>query len=103
MDQSLAYGVLFPSFGEPVGISDYIWTLDVTKYTQEFRLASAAGARLEWLLGSFVTYESTYNLQVNTATDFSGAPLAAISPFGYELLPTIYREYAQRAARLAGG
>jgi iron complex outermembrane receptor protein len=93
IDQSRTYGTLFPFYGAPAGITDYIWTLDTKKYTQEFRLTSPATRSLEWLVGSFITYEDTYNLQVNTATDFAGVPLS-FNPAGFQLLPTIYREYA---------
>ena len=94
LDQSRQYGPLFPFFGVPPGITDYIWTLRQKKLTQEVRLASPASSKLEWLVGAFYAFEDTYNRQVNTATSFAGVPILAVDPIGYQLLPTKYYEYA---------
>ncbi len=94
-DGSYTYGVLFPLFGAPAeGASAFDLKLQLRKYTQEFRLASPSGQRFEWLVGAFVTYERSSNLQLVDAQTFAGVPLAGLSPLATAGLPSTYREYA---------
>ena len=93
-DASYTYGVAFPAFGLPVGTSQYRYILHLKKYTQEFRLQSPTGPRLEWLGGLFWTYEDSGNYQSPTAMALDGAPIPALDPIFTAQLPSTYREYA---------
>ena len=93
-DASYTYGVAFPAFGFPAGISEYRYVLHLKKYTQEFRLQSPTDTRLEWLGGLFWTYEDSGNYQSPTATTLQGDPIAGLNPIFTAQLPSTYREYA---------
>lgn len=93
-DASYSYGVAFPAFGFPEGTSQYRYVLHLKKYTQELRLQSPAGARLEWLGGLFWTYEDSSNYQSPTAATLAGAPIVELNPIFTAQLPSTYREYA---------
>ncbi|MEA3176622.1 MAG: iron complex outerrane recepter protein [Gammaproteobacteria bacterium] len=93
-DASYTYGVAFPAFGFPAGTSQYRYVLHLKKYTQEFRLQSPTGAKLEWLGGLFWTYEDSGNYQSPTAMTLEGAPIPEINPIFTGQLPSTYREYA---------
>lgn len=83
---ALYYGV---SDASAVAIDEYDRT---RKFTQEFRLASATGHKLEWQLGAFYTHENTLLHQVGQSYD------AALQPIPVNILnaqiPSIYKEYA---------
>ena len=93
-DASYTYGVAFPAFGFPAGISQYRYVLHLKKYTQEFRLQSPADTQLEWLGGLFWTYEDSGNYQSPTAMTLEGAPIPELNPIFTAQLPSTYREYA---------
>jgi iron complex outermembrane receptor protein len=68
--------------------------LDLKKYTQELRLSSPSGNKIEWIVGGYVTYENgtdSQNLYDETDTN---APVAGQYPAVIIGAPTIYREYA---------
>jgi len=93
-DASYTYGVAFPFFGVPVGESQYAYVLHLKKYTQELRLESVQGARLEWLGGFFATYEQSSNFQSPSALTLAGIPIPGVSPLFTANLPSTYTEYA---------
>jgi iron complex outermembrane recepter protein len=93
-DASYTYGVAFPAFGFPAGLSQYNYVLHLKKYTQEFRLQSPTGNKLEWLGGLFWTYEDSGNFQSPTALTLAGAPINELNPIFTAQLPSTYREYA---------
>ncbi|MGH8239014.1 MAG: TonB-dependent receptor domain-containing protein, partial [Steroidobacteraceae bacterium] len=104
-DLSASFGSLVPLFcgftpecapenAAAPGLSPFFVNLEFEKYTQEFRLASPAGGRIEWLLGAFYTDEDSRNLQLLTAFDRNGAPVAPLNPLVAASVPTTYREYA---------
>lgn len=106
-DFSAPFGSLVPLFcgfvpGCPAqnaagrGLSAFLVDLEFEKYTQEFRLASAAQDedRVDWLVGAFYTDEDSLNHQVITALDLDRAPVPSLDPMLDATIPTTYREYA---------
>jgi outer membrane receptor protein involved in Fe transport len=94
IDATLLYGVLFPLFGAPAGISTFTETLDLYKTTQEFRLTSKSSDKFEWLVGAFYDYEDSQQHQVASAQALDGTSIAGLDPLAIENLPSSYREYA---------
>lgn len=93
-DGSETFGILFPLFGFPEGLARFQLDLELEKWTQEFRLTSASGGRVEWLVGAFYTREDSENQQLVTAQFLDGAPIPGANPFAFAALPTLYKEYA---------
>ncbi|TRO95760.1 TonB-dependent receptor [Glycocaulis profundi] len=96
-DASFVYGPLFPLLsGGAVapGLSEFILTLDLEKFTQEFRLASADDGALEWLVGAFYTHEDSRNGQIASALDMNQNSIPGFDPLATVSLPTTYTEYA---------
>jgi len=93
-DASYTYGVAFPAFGLPVGTSQYRYRLHLRKYTQELRLQSMPGSRLEWLAGVFATHEDSSNFQSPSALTLEGRPIEGLDPLFAGQLPSTYKEYA---------
>ena len=76
------------------GRSAFDQFIQLTKYTEEVRLASASNSHVEWLVGGFFDYEHSRLGQAVTAQDASGAFLPGLNPLETFFIPTIYREYA---------
>jgi iron complex outermembrane receptor protein len=105
-DSTAYYGSYFPIVSAalpgytngtviPAGLDRNLLSTDVKKFTQEFRLSSPAGQRLEWLIGAFYTDEDSLMLQEDTALDLNKVPVAgAFNPFAFANIPTEYREMA---------
>lgn len=87
--------LLEPLLGGPAW---YPASLDVEldKFTQEIRLASAAGEgdALEWLLGGFYTKEDSANRQWIHVQLPGGEPFVGLDPAAAARLPSDYREVA---------
>jgi outer membrane receptor protein involved in Fe transport len=88
-------GVYLGYFGAPgPGTSDFHEDYRLKKFTQEVRIASPEGQKLEWLAGAYYTHEDGSNYEVfNTYSD-AGAPLAGLNPLEFVELPSTYEEYA---------
>ena len=88
------------SLGLPfAGASYFDTTLDFTQFTQEFRLASKTGGRVDWLVGAFYSHEKGDNIQHIHLTQLDGsalpAPFDAIAgDLALLNLPTTYKELA---------
>jgi len=95
-DDTRTYGVLLPLFGQPLAITPFDLGLRLKKWTEEVRIASPTGSRLEWLGGVFYTHESSSNSQTVPAFNLAtGAPLAApYNVIAALQLPSTYQEYA---------
>lgn len=96
-DSTASYGEFPLLFDLPAGYSDFLLDMNLEKFTQELRAASADGGRFEWLIGAFYTKETNSNYQVATVygTDYQVLPGSVFSPFFfYGKLPSTYREYA---------
>lgn len=105
-DATAYYGAYFPLVSAalpsytngaivPEGLDLNQVTTEVKKFTQEFRLSSPAGRRLEWLIGAFYTDEDSSMLQEDFALGLDQVPVAgAFNPFAFAITPTEYREIA---------
>lgn len=96
-------GPIATSLGLPTGspvLEDQ--QIQLSKYTQEVRLASKPSEHLEWLIGAYVTYEHSSLIQDLSVADPDGSrvPSYALGGQNYSsalenlALPSIYREYA---------
>jgi iron complex outermembrane recepter protein len=97
-----------------LGFTPFSLDLELDKVTQEFRLASPSGDRVEWLLGAFYTDEDSHNRQLVRTLDAAGNPILAptfnpftgapilrpdgtpelLDPLAAIQIPSGYREYA---------
>lgn len=73
--------------------------LNLTKFTQEFRLASNNDSRFEWLLGAFYTREKGKQSQGIFLNQLDGSPLptpydSLFGTLAYLELPSTYKEMA---------
>jgi outer membrane receptor protein involved in Fe transport len=95
-DTTASYGLVPVLFDLPPGYSDYSVDLDLKKLTQELRVASAGGDRLEWLAGVFYTDETSANHQRARIfdTDYTELSTPPLSPVLLASLPSTYEEYA---------
>lgn len=94
-DATATYGIVFDLFaGIPNGESAFILDLNLKKWTQELRLTSHAGDRIEWLVGGFFTNEVSTNHQLVTGQFPGGAPIPGLNPLADISIPTTYKEYA---------
>lgn len=97
-DASITFGSLFPLLTEglvPEGLSLFDLTLELDKWTQEFRLASSDEGRVQWRVGAFYTEEESENSQYAYAFDQQRQPIELFSPFfAIALLPSEYEEFA---------
>jgi len=93
-DVTRTYGEIYPLFGQPAGLSAFDIQLGLHKFTQELRLASPSGNKVEWLGGVFYTHEGSTNQQLLTAQQFSGASVPGLDPLFVGDIPSTYKEYA---------
>ncbi|QBB70752.1 hypothetical protein ELE36_10500 [Pseudolysobacter antarcticus] len=100
-DTTVAYGNFADlALGLPAPGSSYFDTgLNLTKFSQEFRLASKSDVRFEWLVGTFYTHEKGNQNQAIFLNQLDGSPLA--DPYGAMFgtlasleLPATYKETA---------
>jgi len=64
------------------------------RVSQEVRLASPSGQRLEWLAGAYYTHEQGWNDQYLDALDSQLNPIPALNPYFEWHIPSTYREAA---------
>ncbi|MET0815598.1 MAG: TonB-dependent receptor [Pseudoxanthomonas sp.] len=103
-DQTLAYGeypLLFVDADPTLEAgSAYLEnTLDMTQFTQEFRLQSKSGQPFEWLLGTFYSDEDGNNQQYVALNRMDGSPLQApwdgiLGVLGELYIPSTFKEVA---------
>ena len=97
VDQSPLYAPLFQQVDPTApadGLSDFLLDIHLKKFTQELRIASPSGDKVEWLVGGFFTDEDVQNNQLIRALDANGAPIASLTPFATVDWPSGYREAA---------
>ena len=88
-------GVFLGLLGAPgPGQSDFQEKFGLSKFTQEVRLASPEGQKLEWLGGFFYTHEDASNHEQINAYDANGVLLPGFNPLELVTLPSTYQEYA---------
>jgi iron complex outermembrane receptor protein len=98
-DNTLTFGTLAPALGLGEGSAYLENTLDMGKFTQEFRLTSKSGQPFEWLLGAFYTNEDGKNHQFVPLNQLDGSPLpppynAIAGVLGNIYIPSTYDETA---------
>jgi outer membrane receptor protein involved in Fe transport len=100
-DATDTYGAYTQLFGLAPGKGRFDLALDMKKFTQEFRLASPSGGKVEWLLGAFYTSEDVDNQQFAYVNDENNRPITTpgVAPyfnpiFAYAQVPSVYKEYA---------
>lgn len=77
------------------GYSPFDILLDLRKRTQEVRLVSPAGGRVEWLLGAFYTHEDGDQVRDVLALDAAGQPIPQLpARFLFVEFPSQYEEVA---------
>lgn len=65
---------------------------ETKKFTEELRLSSASGNRVEWLTGFYFTHEASPSDELQTANDLAtGAPAGLLIDFNY---PSTISEYS---------
>ena len=83
LDATPSQGANFPLWSGgtiPAGLLRFDRDIDLEKFTEELRIASPQGRRVEWTLGAFYNHESTTDRQVQKAFDTSYHPIAAFAP-----------------------
>lgn len=93
-DATLIFGPLLPLLGAPEGISGFDLGLDLSKFTQEFRLTSRSTGDLEWQGGVFYTEEDVENGQRVSAQLPDGTPIPGLDPLALLTIPSSYEEIA---------
>ncbi len=92
---SYGFGALIPVLtggAYPPGLTPFNTKLNLYKTTQEFRLASASGGKVEWLAGLFYTKENAPQIQDVSATTVTQVPIASLNPLLRFDSPSHYRE-----------
>jgi iron complex outermembrane recepter protein len=91
-------GALYPQVSGgtiPAGLARYADDRDLAKFSEELRLVSPQGRRLEWSLGGFYTHEKTTEVRYIVAFDDAYHPIAAFAPYlSYSSLPATYSDRA---------
>jgi outer membrane receptor protein involved in Fe transport len=96
-DATSTYQALLPLLGGPTDSAvEFPLFLSAKRFSQELRLSSLAGARLEWLGGLYYDHEKGTNIQLLRTYRLDGTSLAdvGLDPLFEAALPTTYREYA---------
>ena len=97
-DASFLFGLLFPAAtggAAAAGYAPFDILLDLRKRTQELRLVSPGGGRLEWLVGAFYTDEDGGQVRNVHALDTAGQPIPQLAPrFLFVEFPSRYEEVA---------
>jgi outer membrane receptor protein involved in Fe transport len=68
--------------------------VNIKKWTQEFRLASAANQSLEWQVGAFYTHESSTLAQTLPTFYIPSQAYSSLPSFENLSLDALYREWA---------
>lgn len=94
-DQTLPYGEYTLLLGLPDPGSAYLTnTLDLSQFTQEFRLSSKSGQPFEWLVGAFYSDEDGDNHQFVGINQLDGTPIPGFPTLGDLMIPSTYEETA---------
>jgi iron complex outermembrane recepter protein len=94
-DFAVAYSAILGSILGPAGVNPYALVVDATskRFTQEARLASPSGGRLEWVAGAFYSDEQTFQSDViRNNADPKGLLLGL--PIGTFNLPSTAKDFA---------
>jgi iron complex outermembrane receptor protein len=79
----------------PAGLAKLSEDVYLEKLTEELKIASASGGRLDWLLGAFYTRERLIHWLDEAAFDDSYQPIAAFAPYlSFFYRPSSFNEIA---------
>lgn len=93
-DQTHIYQSITGLFGEPDDIISFPKPLGLSRFSQELRLSSKQGVKLEWQIGAYYNEEEGSNRQDLLVTNADGSPNTTLMPFFIAELPTTYQETA---------
>jgi iron complex outermembrane recepter protein len=97
-DQTAVYGAYFPQLSDgkaAAGIAFSEWNLDLKKLSEELRLVSRLGKRIDWVVGGFYTNERVANQWALYAFDKDYQPIAAFAPsVDFWSIPSTFSELA---------
>jgi iron complex outermembrane recepter protein len=97
-DQTAVYGEYFPQLSDgrtPAGIAFSEWNLDLEKFSEELRIVSRLGKRIDWVLGGFYTDERVANQWALYAFDKNYQPIAVFAPsLDFWSIPSTFSELA---------
>jgi len=95
-DFSAVLGYLQPMLDPNVTstLSRARFDVSVKRFSQELRLTSASGQRLEWLVGAYYSHEKATNNQYVDALDGQLELIPALNPFFAAHIPSSYDEAA---------
>lgn len=97
-DQTAVYGAYFPQLSDgkaPAGVAFSEWDLALKKFSEELRIVSRLGERIDWVLGGFYTDERVANQWALFAFDKDYQPIAAFAPsLDFWSIPSTFSELA---------
>lgn len=96
-DATWSYGIVYDLYlGIPVPEAVVPFTLNMRlkKFSEELRLQSNSGGKVEWLLGAFFTDEKNDNFQRLDGYYRDGSSITDMPVLADLALPTKYREYS---------
>ncbi len=95
-DYSVLVGFLQPQLdpGDTSTLDREHTGVDVRKTSQEVRLSSPVGQRVDWLAALYYSEERVSNDQYFQGVDAELRPIPALNPFFAELMPSTYTEIA---------
>ena len=97
-DQTAVYGAYFPQLSDgkaPAGTAFSEWNLDLKKLSEELRIASRLGKRIDVVVGGFYTDERVVNQWALYAFDDEYQPIAAFAPsVDFWSIPSTFSELA---------
>ena len=97
-DYSPFDGSYFPALSGgavPAGLAKLVEDVYLDKLTEELKIASASGGRLDWVLGTFYTRERLIHWLDEAAFDDSYQPIAAFAPYlSFFYRPSSFNETA---------
>ena len=79
----------------PAGLANQQNDTDLEKFSDELRISSPQGGRIEWLLGGFYTYEGVTDRLGEYAFDNGYQPIAFFAPaIWFQVVPSTFRKLA---------
>ena len=97
-DTSPVNGDYYPQWSGgavPPGLALTGRDIDFEKFSEELRILSPRGKRIEWMLGGFYTREGVTDRQYTHAFDKGYHPIAAFAPsLSFSTLPSTFKERA---------
>jgi iron complex outermembrane recepter protein len=95
-DYTPQIGTILPFIGgTATGLASFGGDYGFNKLTQEFRVVSPQGKPVEWLVGTFLTHENSFDNQLGKEYNFDYTPMAYAFPGWLDAqFPETFDEYA---------